>query len=101
PGHVVLAAPPARVLAHPARRGAARRGRSGRKHRTREGARVALEDGNHKSLPFDRRTGGWGRSVARWVRILVFLMLAVAVPATAQTFGFSVGSPPQACLTIG
>lgn len=40
--------------------------------------------------------------MARWVKILVFLMLAIAVPATAQTFGFSLGaSAPQACLSIG
>ena len=28
-------------------------------------------------------------------------MLAAAVPATAQTFGFTLGTPPQACLSIG
>ena len=40
--------------------------------------------------------------MARRVKILVFLLLAVAVPATAQTFGFSIGaSAPQACLSIG
>src|SRR5947209_2554779 len=39
--------------------------------------------------------------MARWVKVLAYLMLAVAVPATAQTFGFSIGSAPQACLSIG
>ena len=40
--------------------------------------------------------------MARQVKILAFLMLAIAVPATAQTFGFSIGaSAPQACLSIG
>ena len=35
-------------------------------------------------------------------KVLVLLLLAVAVPATAQTFGFSIseGAPP-ACLAIG
>ena len=39
--------------------------------------------------------------MARSVKILAVLMLAAAVPATAQTFGFSFGSAPQACLSIG
>ena len=39
--------------------------------------------------------------MARSVKILVFLILTVAVPATAQTFGFSIGAAPQACLLIG
>ena len=39
--------------------------------------------------------------MARSAKILVFLMLALAVPATAQTFGFSIGAAPQACLLIG
>jgi fructose-specific component phosphotransferase system IIB-like protein len=38
--------------------------------------------------------------VAR-VRILAVLVLAAAVPATAQTFGFSLGSAPPVCLAIG
>jgi len=33
--------------------------------------------------------------------ILAVLMLAAAVPATAQTFGFSLGSAPPVCLEIG
>lgn len=33
----------------------------------------------------------------RW---LVFALLAVAVPATAQTFGFSIGSNAPVCLSI-
>jgi hypothetical protein len=39
--------------------------------------------------------------VARSVKVLACLMLAVAVPATAQTFGFTLGPTPQACLSIG
>ena len=34
-------------------------------------------------------------------RILAGLMLAVALPAAAHTFGFSSGSKTQACLAIG
>jgi hypothetical protein len=37
----------------------------------------------------------------RRFRILAGLMLAVALPAAAHTFGFSPGSTPQACLAIG
>jgi hypothetical protein len=37
----------------------------------------------------------------RRFRILAGLMLAVALPAAAHTFGFSPGSAPQACLAIG
>lgn len=33
-------------------------------------------------------------------RSLVFVLLAVAVPATAQTFGFSIGSSAPVCLSI-
>jgi hypothetical protein len=45
---------------------------------------------------------GWGRSVSRRFKVLAILMLAVAVPATAQTFGFSLGAAaPPACLSIG
>jgi fructose-specific component phosphotransferase system IIB-like protein len=39
--------------------------------------------------------------VKRWVKISAALALAVAVPATAQTFGFSLGAAEPACLTIG
>lgn len=40
--------------------------------------------------------------MARHVKVLALLLLAIAVPATAQTFGFSLGaSAPQACLSIG
>jgi len=39
--------------------------------------------------------------VSRRFKILVFLSLAVAVPATAQTFGFSLGAAAPACLSIG
>src|SRR2546423_12679656 len=39
--------------------------------------------------------------MARLVEILGFLLLAAAVPATAQTFGLSIGSAAQACLSIG
>jgi len=40
--------------------------------------------------------------VLRNRKVLVLLLLAVAVPATAQTFGFSIGSSePAACLSIG
>jgi hypothetical protein len=39
--------------------------------------------------------------MARRGRILTLLMLAAAVPATAQTFGLSLGTAPQACLSIG
>ena len=35
-------------------------------------------------------------------KVLVLLLLAVAVPATAQTFGFSIGAEaPSVCLAIG
>ena len=43
--------------------------------------------------------GRGGRFVAR-IRILAALLLAVAIPATAQTFDFSLGAAP-ACLSIG
>lgn len=33
-------------------------------------------------------------------RILVLILSAIAIPATAQTFGFSI-SAPQACLPVG
>jgi len=39
--------------------------------------------------------------VARSVKLLACLALAAAVPATAQTFGFSLAPAPQACLSIG
>jgi hypothetical protein len=39
--------------------------------------------------------------VLRSRKVLVLLLLAVAVPATAQTFGFSIGAAPAACLAIG
>jgi len=39
--------------------------------------------------------------VAGSVKVFAFLALAVAVPATAQTFGFSIGASPLACLAIG
>ena len=39
--------------------------------------------------------------MARSVKVLACLMLAVAVPATAQTFGFTLGTIPQACLSLG
>jgi hypothetical protein len=39
--------------------------------------------------------------MARRGRIVGLLMLAIAVPATAQTFGLSLGTAPQACLSIG
>jgi hypothetical protein len=43
-----------------------------------------------------------GAAVLRNRKVLVLLMLAVAVPATAQTFGFSIGEvAPSACLAIG
>ena len=34
-------------------------------------------------------------------RSLVLVLLAIAVPATAQTFGFSIREAPAACLAIG
>ena len=37
----------------------------------------------------------------RWVKISAALVLAIAVPATAQTFGFSLGAAEPACLPIG
>jgi hypothetical protein len=44
----------------------------------------------------------WGRSVLRNRKVLVLLLLAVAVPATAQTFGFSISeSAPTICLAVG
>ena len=43
-----------------------------------------------------------GASVLRNRKVLVLLLLAVAVPATAQTFGFSIGEAvPSVCLAIG
>jgi hypothetical protein len=42
-----------------------------------------------------------GAIVARWIKIFAALMLAIAVPATAQTFGFSLGAAEPACLSIG
>jgi hypothetical protein len=39
--------------------------------------------------------------VARSVKVLACLTLAVAVPATAQTFGFTLGASAPACLSIG
>jgi hypothetical protein len=39
--------------------------------------------------------------VARWVKISAALALAIAVPATAQTFGFSLRTAEPACLSIG
>jgi hypothetical protein len=38
--------------------------------------------------------------VLRRGRILVLLLLGIAIPATAQTFGFSIGGPAP-CLPIG
>ena len=34
-------------------------------------------------------------------KVLVLLLFAVTVPATAQTFGFSIGATPSVCLAIG
>jgi hypothetical protein len=42
-----------------------------------------------------------GAIVTRWVKISASLVLAIAVPATAQTFGFSLGAAEPACLSIG
>ena len=39
--------------------------------------------------------------MARWVKICAALVLAIAVPATAQTFGFSLGAAEPACLPVG
>ncbi|MEA2875729.1 MAG: hypothetical protein QOF14_925 [Hyphomicrobiales bacterium] len=39
--------------------------------------------------------------MTRWVKISAALVLAIAVPATAQTFGFSLGAAEPACLPIG
>ena len=39
--------------------------------------------------------------MARSVKLLACLALAAAVPATAQTFGFSRRPAPQVCLSIG
>jgi len=39
--------------------------------------------------------------VARWIKIFTALVLAIAVPATAQTFGFSLGAAEPACLPYG
>ena len=44
---------------------------------------------------------GSGAIVKRWVKISAALVLAIAVPATAQTFGFSLGAAEPACLPIG
>lgn len=44
--------------------------------------------------------GRGGRPVGR-IRILAALLLAVAIPATAQTFDFSLGASAPACLTVG
>jgi hypothetical protein len=51
----------------------------------------------------DGRAGAAGRErlMARRGKILTALMLALAVPATAQTFGLSLGTAPQGCLSIG
>jgi hypothetical protein len=44
----------------------------------------------------------WGHSVLRSRKVLVLLLLAVTVPATAKTFGFSIGAAtPPVCLAIG
>jgi hypothetical protein len=40
----------------------------------------------------------WGRKVTR--RLLALLLLAVAIPATAQTFG-AIGANGPACLVVG
>jgi hypothetical protein len=39
--------------------------------------------------------------VKRWVKISAALALAIAVPATAHTLGFSLGAAQPACLSIG
>ena len=39
--------------------------------------------------------------MARRVKILALLMLAAALPATAKTFGLSLGATSPACLSIG
>ena len=39
--------------------------------------------------------------MTRWVKISAALALAIAVLATAQTFGFSLGAAEPACLPIG
>jgi fructose-specific component phosphotransferase system IIB-like protein len=39
--------------------------------------------------------------VSRTVKVLAVLVLAVAVSATAQTFGLSLGANSRACLSIG
>lgn len=44
--------------------------------------------------------GRRGRFVGR-IRILAALLLAIAIPATAHTFDFSLGGPTPACLSIG
>jgi hypothetical protein len=42
-----------------------------------------------------------GAIVKGWVKISAAVVLAIAVPATAQTFGFSLGAVEPACLPIG
>jgi hypothetical protein len=39
--------------------------------------------------------------VARLIKTLALLVLAIAVPATAQTFGFSLRAAEPACLPVG
>lgn|GEM_PF-3445754 len=39
--------------------------------------------------------------MTRWVKISAAVALAIAVPATAQTFGFSLGAAEPACMPIG
>ena len=39
--------------------------------------------------------------MSRRFKVLAVLTLAVAVPATAQTFGFSLGAAAPACVSIG
>jgi hypothetical protein len=56
----------------------------------------------YTSLDRRRVLPDWGRVVLRNREVLVLLLLAVTVPATAQTFGFSLGAAaPEVCLTIG
>ena len=42
-----------------------------------------------------------GAIVARWVKIFAALVVVIAIPATAQTFGVSLGAAEPACLSIG